>query len=399
MKKNVKMGKELKICEKYVPNKTKTTQLTHEQSNDQNIADKIIFDIVDKLKFDKLPSDITISTMTLTCKINTTFDCRNIARFVDLSYAGILSVKCGSDDDEQTNRSLIPKKQKTGKKKKKRCVFYNQVSIYVMVKGKNKKPVSVKLFLNGSIQLTGCKTVNHAVEAITKIFTELSKIKGIIVMKNYCLEVVEHKFVPNREILHMKNIKDLKVVMINSNFSINFKIDRAKLHNLMLAENFEVTYDPEKHACVNIKYDHVEKALSIFVFEGGSIIITGVRNCSQIVDAYNFINKYLLINYNKIVKNENLINSNIIKFLDKEMIKEHVNETFMNNIETDSEEDFNYDSEYTDTNNLEVLDSLEEELTEAEKYMSEIYKFSTSESEDEKPKKINKQKSQKITKK
>lgn len=308
-----------------------------DKENKEKWNNKNISEIVDKLGFDKLPSDIMISTMTLACRIDTKFNCRNIARYVDLSYNGVLSVKCGNEDDTQTNRTLLPKKQKTGKKKKKKNVFYNQVSIYVMVKGKKKKPVSVKLFLNGAMHLTGCKTISHAIEAITKIFDEIKKIKAIVILKKDCLSVVEQLFVPDRKILKIQNIKELKVAMINSNFSINFKIDRAKLHNLMLAENYEVFYDPEKHACVNIKYDHTDKQLSIFVFEGGSIIITGVRNCHQIVDAYNFINKYLLLNYNKIVKNDNLTNSNIVKFLDKQILKENINNDFLSESESELE--------------------------------------------------------------
>lgn len=358
-------------------NNLKNDQFGH--TGHAEYTDNLISEIVNKIGFDKLPSDISISTMTLACKINVKFNCRNISKYVDLSYGGILSVKCGNHDDLQTNRTLLPKKQKTGKKKKKKSVFYNQVSIYVMVKGKNKKPVSVKLFLNGAIQLTGCKTVEHAIEAITKIFIELKKIKAIVNLKNYCLQVVEHKFVSNREILNMKNVKDIKIAMINSNFNINFKIDRAKLHNLMLIENYEVSYDPEKHACVNIKYDHLEKQLSIFVFEGGSIIITGVRNCYQIIDAYNFINKYLLLNYNKIVKNDNLTNSNIIKFLDKEIIKEHINEKYMNDSDSHSEIDAEIDADSElDDSSLLLSDSENENLTEAEKYIKYIYKFSTS---------------------
>ena len=75
-------------------------------------AEKITSDLSDKLGFDKLPEEVIISTMTLTCKLDVNFNCRNIARFVDITYDGILSVKCGNDEDSQTNRSLLPKKQK-----------------------------------------------------------------------------------------------------------------------------------------------------------------------------------------------------------------------------------------------------------------------------------------------
>lgn len=390
----MKKSKELHTNGNITPGQIKPEQLSPEQLKLQKQADKIASDIADKLGFDKLPTDMTISTMTLSCKVNTQFNCKNIARYVDLSYGGILSVKCGSDDNTKTNRTLLPKKQKTGKPKKKKSVFYNQVSMYVMVKGKNKKPVSVKLFLNGAIQMTGCKTIAHAIEALSKIFIELRKIKAIITSKHYCLRVVEQNFVTNRDVLNVKHVKNISVAMINSNFSINFKIDRAKLHNLMLVEGYEVSYDPEKHACVNIKYDHTDKQLSIFVFEGGSIIITGVRNCYQILDAYNFINKYLLTNYNKIIKNNNVTNSNIIKFLDKENLRENIHEDFLSDSDdhsaSDSSDDENFDFDELDV--IEDIDEIEDilsnlediELTEAGNYMSEIYKYTDSDNTSDK---------------
>ena len=77
----------------------------------------IISKLIESLGIHTLPSDISISTMTLACKMNTKFNCRKIAKYIDLSYDGILSVKCGNEYDLTTNRSLLPKKKKTGKKK------------------------------------------------------------------------------------------------------------------------------------------------------------------------------------------------------------------------------------------------------------------------------------------
>ena len=65
------------------------------------------------------------------------------------------------------------------------------------------------------------------------------------------------------------------------------------------------TYDPIRHACVNIKLNHpTMKTITIFVFESGSIIILA-RSCRQIRDAYNFINVFLLTNYFNIASKNN----------------------------------------------------------------------------------------------
>lgn len=346
-----------------------------------NISDdtnKMITSIISKLELDKLPEEVNISTMTLVCKFDTIFNCRNIARFVELSFDNILSVKYGKEEDLKTNRTLLQKKQKTGKKKKKKSVFYNQVSLYIAVKGKGKNPVSMKLFSNGAVQMTGCKTIDNAVEALTKIFPELQKIKAIIVKnaKTDELKIVEKPFVTVPSVLNFKCMKDFKISMINSNFFM-FSVDRTKLYNLLLKDEHDVSYDPGKHACVNVKYEHIEKTISIFVFEKGSIIITGAQTCGQICDAYNFINKYILTNYNAIIKDDNLMNANIVKYLDKENMREEC--IFGNDVIHIPGDDNDFDDEY------------DENLSDSEFEIDSDIGFDQ-DSDDEKPKKINKHK-------
>ena len=284
------------------------------QNKDEQKIDIILQNLIDNLQFEKKPDDVSISTMTMTCKINTKFNCKNIAKYIDLNHDCILGIKHGKNGDPQTNRSLIAKKTTTGKKKKKKSVFYNQVSMYIPVKNKDKKkPVNLKIFSNGAIQMTGCKSVDNGVEALTKVFDVLKKTKAVVDFNKN--KIIEKEFAENISVLDINCINELNVAMINSNFNIDFKIDRAKLYNLLISQEFECFYDPVKHACVNIKYNNILKPISIFVFEKGSIIITGVKDCSQIKDAYNFIYSYLLKNYKSIVKNDTLTNSNIIKYM------------------------------------------------------------------------------------
>lgn len=268
---------------------------------------------VEDLDIKYLPEEVVISTMTMTCKINTQFYCGNIARYVDLNPNAIQSVTHGISGDTKTNRTIITKKKKSGKKKKQKNVFYNQVSMYVFVKSKKKNPVNVKLFSNGAIQMTGCKTIDNATEAMYTIFQELQKIK-CVVSKN--LKMVEKPFAKHPERLDVKNVTELSIAMINSGFKLPFKIDRGKLYELLLSMKYECLYEPVKHACVNIKYEYPGKTISIFVFEKGSIIITGAKNCHQISKAFNFINKFLLMNHSKIKKNDEVTNKNIIEYLE-----------------------------------------------------------------------------------
>lgn len=161
--------------------------------------------------------------------------------------------------------------------------------------------------------MTGCRSIDSAIDALEKLFSELRIIKGVI--DGQSKKVIEKPYVSDPGKLYIENIKKFNIAMINSNFDIGFCIDRAKLYSLLLCDKVECAYDPIIHASVNVKYNHPDKTISIFIFESGSIIITGARNCNQLNDAYEYINKYLLQNYKGIIKNEVLTNSTILKYL------------------------------------------------------------------------------------
>jgi TATA-box binding protein (TBP) (component of TFIID and TFIIIB) len=147
--------------------------------------------------------------------------------------------------------------------------------------------------------MTGCKNVENCLDALTIIFAKLKLIKGLI-RKN---KIKSIEFTDNSNELALINLIKFDIAMINSNFNIGFAIERPILYNHLTQNKIECLYDPQKHACVSVKYKTESKTISIFVFEKGSIIITGVKNCNDISIAYHFINVYLLSNYLNIVKN------------------------------------------------------------------------------------------------
>ena len=73
--------------------------------------------------------------------------------------------------------------------------------------------------------------------------------------------------------------------MINTNFNIGFQINREKLHQMLLINGHDSSFNPIIHACVNVKYSipNISKTVSIFVFESGSITIAGSNSCFQIL--------------------------------------------------------------------------------------------------------------------
>jgi len=261
--------------------------------------------IGDILHIKPLPDDLVISTITLCCALNIEFKVAHIAKYIDLKNTSIVKISYGRADDPSTNRALIPKKKHKKKKKTKR-VFYNQVSLSVMIDSKKDKPINIKLFTNGSIQMTGCKNIDNVLDVLEKIFVELKVVKAIVDIKKN--KIQEVPFINDPEKLKLIDIYNISIGMINSNFEYPNHIDRLKLYNLLLSDTLECKYDPSNHACVNIKFYSNQKTISILVFEEGSIVITGAQNYNHILEAYNFINRYLLCNHKKIIKTNITIN-------------------------------------------------------------------------------------------
>lgn len=255
--------------------------------------------ILDALVIRKLPPDVSISTMTVCCDLDIEFRVNNIANYIDLNKDSIINISYGRNDDPSTNRSLFPRK-KTKKKKKGKRVFYNQVSLNIMVESKKEKPINIKLFTNGSIQMTGCKSVENVIDVLSKIFNELKVVKAVIDLKQ--MKMVDKPFINDHTKLFLDYVDNIVIGMINSNFRYPNKIDRLKLYNQLNIDNIASKYDPSNHACVNIKYHCIDKTISIFVFEKGPIVITGAKNCEHIFAGYTFINRYLLVNHFKIAK-------------------------------------------------------------------------------------------------
>lgn len=250
-----------------------------------------------------LPEGVTISTISATCNLNTLMNLINISKFLELSNNDIISIK-----HDKSIRSLEPIKTKRKKATKKTKNFYNQITMVIKVD--EEKNINVKLFTNGSVQMTGCKSIDNCNVVLQKLMNRL-KDRYYIIEDN---EIIEKQMVESLDKLEIKNFK---IDMINSNFKINYKINREILHNIMKSMSIDSGYKPNIHACVNIKYQ-MENKISIFVFESGNIIITGAKCTEHIINAYNFITKILNDNINNIKKRDiiNIIQSKLARQLE-----------------------------------------------------------------------------------
>jgi TATA-box binding protein (TBP) (component of TFIID and TFIIIB) len=156
--------------------------------------------------------------------------------------------------------------------------------------------------------MTGCKHLDNIRKTLEILFDRLKCKKAIIENNNFVIKNFVTNSLTNNDninnILDVKNVNNFKIVMINTNFNILFQINRERLYQLLKDEGYDVIFDPITHACVNIKYqisDNLKKTISIFVFESGSITIAGSNSYYQVLETYNFINKFILNNYNKLL--------------------------------------------------------------------------------------------------
>lgn len=261
-----------------------------------------------KNELDELPSDLSISTATITCKTDILYNVENIGLYFNDFDDIIIGKKYGN---RIVSDIISVKENKTKKEEKSNKNFYNQVSLIInseklhdanYVNESVIKTINVKLFINGSIQMTGCKQIQNVEKTLILLFNKLKSKKAILnnnkfEIKSFISDSTDIKF------LDIKYIRDFQIRMINTNFNIEFKIKRQQLHEILLANNIDSSYDPINHACINVKYTipNSIKTVSMFVFESGAITIAGANNCYQVIQAYNFINKIILSNYYKVM--------------------------------------------------------------------------------------------------
>ena len=254
---------------------------------------------------------IKISTITLNCKLLIPVNMYTFAKYVELDMDGIVGVEYGPRDDKATNRSIVPIKKKKANKKS----FLNQVTVRANRKGaRTGKYMNIKIFRNGTLQLTGCKNMDDFYDIAVLIMRKLAA--GRIIVKGGVKKKV--RFVPKGTKIStgssetsrdaVLDICDPKIRLINTNFSIDYNIDRKKFADI-LHENHKINTTDKKfghidckynqssgHSGVHIKHhgkytsiDNKKSCTHIFVFRTGSIIMTGAKNLPQIIDAYHYI--------------------------------------------------------------------------------------------------------------
>ena len=146
--------------------------------------------------------------------------------------------------------------------------FYNQVTICTE-DALSKR--SVKVFPNGSIQVAGCSDLYDC----DRILAQL-----VVIFKTN-LDMADLTVAP------------AKVVMINTNFSLNSSVNLNRLiQKLKQSSQFRVTFDPDRYSAVKVKFAPRpgQKQVTASIFRTGKIIVTGAQTLDEISGAYEVLN-------------------------------------------------------------------------------------------------------------
>jgi TATA-box binding protein (TBP) (component of TFIID and TFIIIB) len=154
----------------------------------------------------------------------------------------------------------------------KNAAFYNQVTIGYEDQYSNK---SIKMFPNGSVQVAGC--------------SDLRDCKRIVRQLSFLVQSI-------LELEESPKTENFRVVMINTNFSMNSSVDLSKvIQELSLDEKFIVSFNPERYSAVKVKFHPASntKQVTASVFSTGKIIVTGAETLREIALAYEVLNSKL----------------------------------------------------------------------------------------------------------
>jgi len=205
----------------------------------------------------------------------------NTIKFIDNPTARKIKYK-----DLRKINIVIAKKDLTSYRTKVKGAFYNCFVVIMRIPYKGMfKEVHIKVFNTGKLEIPGIQSDDFLILALDALTAMLTLI---------CLKPVTYKE------------GDIKTVLINSNFTCNYYIDRDKLSRVLKYKHcLHVNYDPCSYPGIQIKFyynsmnkvhngvcscakrcskkgsgtgENQCKEVSFMVFRTGSVLIVG--NCS-----------------------------------------------------------------------------------------------------------------------
>ena len=109
---------------------------------------------------------------------------------------------------------------------------------------------------------------------------------------------------------YTQQIEELKekreTILINSNFSCNYYINREKLFKILKTQyNVKCSYDPCSYPGIQCKYILSHGEISFMIFRTGSVLIVGKCENEELYIIYEFIKNIFYNEYNNIYEENN----------------------------------------------------------------------------------------------
>lgn len=257
-------------------------------------------------------SSLPVSTQTAIAYLNCTFNIDNIFDKIPVTeteYKDTKKIKSGNHGaiyqvkNSKTCRGIPSNKG----------YFRNQLtaSIYVI-----DKIVTIKIFPNGKLHLTGCKNSNHQKQAIVEL---IRLIKSV------------HSDEPGKDTYKMDNDEPLnviiEVVMVNVDFNLDYNIDLTKLDKFiqnnkndqddqddqddqgytLVEKDFYSNYNSSVTTSVNIKIDYPspeEKVYDQIIFKDDSEIeyTTTTKGSTKMKKKKEHTHTFLVFSSKKVIQ-------------------------------------------------------------------------------------------------
>lgn len=208
-------------------------------------------------------TDLNISTMTVlvTLKVDGKIDLEHLVQIFPTLAPKI------------KNRPAMVKdpQGRVSRRGKVHSTFYNQISIWY---ADDKARRNIKVFRNGSLHITGERSLRGNLEIALEVSAILGRVLDIPVPV----------------------VSDFDIQMINTNFKIDVGIILGAMREAMARHPgvTKASYDPETYPGLNCKYATTSgRAASVLTFNSGNIIITGLKSFQEFRDTYVFITGFI----------------------------------------------------------------------------------------------------------
>ena len=261
-----------------------------------------------------------VSTITCNASIGVCVNLAEVLKHLNINDSSVNqnTKTCAYDfkwiEYGRVNRGVYHKKRKgDGDEANPKKCFDNQATVIInMINNNVVYYPNIKLFRNGSVQMTGIRTPEDGQKIVEIIATEIKRICSTCtttVVENYKPELFD-KIIPN----------DFSIRMINCDFALAYKIRRKRLHEILISEKYNnsCSFQPVDYPGVKLQYywnmqqrcasngkcmceiqclgkgtgngENQCKKVTVSVFDSGKILITGANTFTQVNSAYAYIN-------------------------------------------------------------------------------------------------------------